>query len=385
MTSIWGSRTGHSARLLAAIAGVTLVIGAASPAHASAKDDAKLVNIDAGPAQIELYGLLQGQLALYTGKDNLIQDGDPAERIGARLRRARLGFEGWLFGSMNFELTVEATQKSVQLLDAWMAYRQFKWLNIELGADKVPFSRFQLFGSSDGALIERPVSVTAMAPDRQVGLTLSGSVGDGLFSYAVGVYNGFERNTNFYEGYVENPAMKGNRFNRLAYAGRIELAPFGPIGKNVADLEGGKFRLGVGAAAFYNDGDTTSTTGWEADLIMKVHGFHFIAEYIGDMASPKHHPTTTSTIPSKLKRMGLTGEAGYVFWPEHMGVNFRAEWVNDDMHIKNNGDSVLLTPGLSYYWHRQHVKVQLDYTHRLELYGANRDNDTLLMQVQLAL
>ena len=341
--------------------------------------------IDGGSAQVALYGVVQGMAGLYTGSDNLVADGDTMEQMGFRLRRARFGFKGWAFGVFDFMISVGADDLSIDLEDAWIGYRQFRVLGATLGNHKVPFSRYALTSSTRQALTERPLSVEAMSPGRQMGMTLEGEVGDGLASYALGVFNGFERHTNFHEGYVQNPATHGNRFNRVAVAGRVSLEPLGSMGRDVADFDGGGLRIGVGSSLYYNDGDTTRTVGWEADVALKIHGFHFVAEYLADSSEPTQRPTTTSTIPAKQDRFGLVGELGYMILPAQLGVAFRTEWFDDDESQDNNGDQVVVTGGVQYYWHRHHFKASLDFTHREELHGTSRDNDALLLSLHLAL
>jgi hypothetical protein len=377
--------------LCASLAAASLLTVAAPRALAgdsdrsNAADAGDLVTIDGGFAQLTFYGLLQAEIALYTGDDNLLQDGDPAERIGFRLRRARLGVGGWAWGVVDYSLTMDLSSgKSVELLDAWIGYRYFPALGFTLGASKVPFSRFAQYGSGRGTLSERPLATQALAPFRQVGLTLEGELG-GLIRYAIGAYNGLERHTNFHEGYVENAGFEGNRFNRLAFAGRLELQPLGALGKDIADLDGGGLRVGVGASLYYSDGKTTKSAGWEVDLAVKLAGMHFIAEYIADTGEPKSVPTTTATIPAGVDRHGFTGELGYFIRPINLGVAVRAELLDDNRDSDSNGDELVLAGGVQYYWHRHHLKAMLDYTHRLELHGSDRDNQTLLLTLQFAL
>lgn len=344
-----------------------------------------LVVFDAGPTQLSPYLLFQGQVAPFTGDENLIQDGDPAENVGARIRRARLGFEGWAFGAIDYGVIVDAAAENVQLLDAYVGYRPFPFFGFRLGAAKVPFSRFALMSSSRQTMTERPLSVSAMAPFRQVGITFEGEVADGLVSYAAGVYNGFERNANFHEGYSQNPSINGNRFNDLAYAGRVTLEPLGSVGDSLADLDKGPLRIAAGTGLYYNDGETTQTTGWEADALLQVRGFHLAAEYLADTAEPARQPTTDATIPTSVDRFALVGEMGYVILADQLGVSFRTELIDDNEALDDNGDEVVVAGGVEYYLHRQHVKAQLDYTHRQELNGPDRDNDTLLLQLQIGL
>ena len=136
---------------------------------------------------------------------------------------------------------------------------------------------------------------------------------------------------------------------------------------------------------FYNDDNAVTTVGWEADLLMKAYGFHLAFEYIGDHGIPVSEPTTPSAIPAEVNRSTMVGEIGYVILQRTLGVAVRAEWMDDDDRVDNEGDSLIVSGGIQYYWHRHHVKAQLDFIHREELHGLARDNDTLLFQFQLKL
>lgn len=358
---------------------------AAPPALADDNDDADLVVLDGGFAQISLLGLLQTQLVPWQGDDALLVSGDPADAPGVRIRRARFGVDGWAWGDVSFELSLEATSGGMDLLDAYVAYRGLTGLSFVVGARKVPFSRFALVGAGDGALVDRPLGVRAMAPFRQVGVTVEGDVGNGIVRWALGVYNGMSRSQSFNEGYRETTALEGNRFSRLAYVGRAELAPLGPVGDGLPDFARGGFRLGLGGGVYYDDGKTVSTLGWEADLIMKVCGFHFLAEVISDSAEPSDKPTTDPVVPTSVARMSLAVEAGYLLVGETLGLTARFELLDDDTDVDNNGDQIAITAGVQAYLHRHHLKAQLEFTHREELDGLALDNDSLVLQTQFQL
>jgi len=357
----------------------------ASSSRSDEADRGDLVVLDGGVAQIAFYGLVSTQAAVYTGSDNLLQDGDSAERPGFRLRRGRFGVRAWAFSYLEFMVSMETADFDVRPLDAWIAYRPFSFMGATLGAHKVPFSRFATTSSARGSLIERPLSVDALAPYRQMGVTLHGEIGAGLASYSLGVYNGLDRHTNFHDGYVENAVFQGNRFNKISVAGRLSLKPLGTVGPDIADLDEGGLRIGVGMSVLHNEGATTRTTAWAADLILKVAGFHFIAEYLADTSEPAIRPTTPQTIPAQADRFGLIAEAGYMILPAQLGVSGRFEWFDDDENVENSGDQIVATGGIQYYWHRHHFKASLDYTHREELAGPALDNDTLLLSAHFSL
>ncbi|MCA9518453.1 MAG: hypothetical protein KC635_26140, partial [Myxococcales bacterium] len=186
-------------------------------------------------------------------------------------------------------------------------------------------------------------------------------------------------------GYGETAALEGNRFSNLAYVARLELAPFGPLGKGLPDLDKGGFRGGLGGAVYYDDGKSVTTFGYEIDLLVKVAGLHLCAELIHDSSSPASDPTTTGTLPTDTSRLTFAGEVGYVILAEQLGVTVRAELVDDDVDLDDNGDQLVLTGGVQYWFQRHHLAATLEYTHRAELEGLELDNDSLLLQLQLQL
>lgn len=359
--------------------------GPAGVARADESDDGDLVVLDGGFAQLSLIGLLQTQFVPWQGDDALIVSGDPADAPGARVRRARFGVKGWAWGEVDWELSLDATSEGMDLLDAWVGYRGLTGIGFVIGARKVPYSRFAMMGAGDGALADRPLGVRAMAPFRQVGLTIEGDVGNGIVRWALGAYNGFSRSQSFNQGYRETTALEGNRFTRLAYVARAELAPLGPLGDGMPDFSRKGLRLGVGGGFYYDDGKTVETLGWEVDLLLKVCGFHFAAELLNDSAEPADQPSTDPVVPGSVSRMALVAEAGYLLIGEQLGLTARFELLDDNTDLDNNGDQIVVTGGVQYYLHRQHLKAQLEFSHREELHGLSLDNDSLMLQVQFEL
>ncbi|MFO0751180.1 MAG: porin [Myxococcota bacterium] len=362
-----------------------VALGLPTATRADDKDAADLVVLDGSFAQVTLLGLLQVEAAPYLGDDALLVNGDPADASGFRLRRARFGFKGYAWGDVDFELTVDGASDGMKLHDAWVAWRGITGLGVVVGARTVPFSRWALADSGAEALSERPLGVRALAPFRQVGLTIEGDVGDGIARYWLGAYNGFTRRSSFGLGFEEATALDGNRFTRLAYVARAELAPLGRLGEGLPDFERGGLRLGLGGGFYYDDGKSISTLGWEIDAVMKVAGLHLALEWLNDSAEPTTQPTTDTSIPTSIDRMALAAEVGYLVCSDKLGVTARFELLDDDKDVDNGGDQIAIGGGVQYYLHRQHLKALLEFTHREELHGASLDNDALLLQVQLGL
>ena len=68
-----------------------------------------------------------------------------------------------------------AAKGTAQLHDAWFGYDRFQFLQVKVGLQDVPFSRYALTGAGDGALVERPFAVRAMAPFHQLGAVIEGA------------------------------------------------------------------------------------------------------------------------------------------------------------------------------------------------------------------
>lgn len=364
-------------------------------AGAAPRSAGALLVFQQGDLRLVMNGLLQAEMALWTGDDNQLAEGDAAEHPGFRLRRARVGWSARAFRFMYLKATMElgggAERKDARVVDASIAYRHFSLVGFELGIHKVPFSRYALVPAGYQALSARPLAVQAMAPFRQVGLTLSGEVARGIIQYAMGVFNGIERAGDFHQGYVGALDQGGNQTGPLAVAARLSLAPRGALGKEVADVEGGPLRIALGTSALRQGAEDRTQVAWSVDLALKVRGFHFLGEYISDyselvdVAADPGASSQGAAVAERLDRTALVGEVGYTFLAGRLGAAARVEWLDTDEATDDEGDAVVFTGGLQHIWHRHHLKAHLEYTYREELHGAARDNQTLLLHLQARL
>ena len=267
-----------------------------------------------------------------------------------------------------------------------MGYRYADWLSVYAGAHTVPFSRSAMMSSSTTSLIERPLAVRSMAPFRQVGIHVEGTLWKGAFSYFLGVYNGFQRSDQFFSGFVENAATFGNRFDEIAYAARIATEPFGELGNTVADYQQTpNFRFGTGVSYFFSNGGTRDIHGGGADALIHWKGLHFLGEVLFNQADPETNPTQATTQIARVKSFAVVGEAGYVLWKDKLGVSARVEWLDPNLDVDSDSDSVVITAGAGFLIVEDVLKAQLDFTHRQELKGVAVDNDLLALQLQLSL
>ncbi|MCO4764317.1 MAG: hypothetical protein KC502_22595 [Myxococcales bacterium] len=334
-----------------------------------------------GEMQVQLHTRLEMRAALLTGEDNQLLRGDLAERPGFAVPRARFGLTGQFAKHIPF--TVVTDLAGATLTDAWIGYQRFHYFKMWFGARTVPFSRSAILSSADAALSERSRSSNAMAPFRQIGLTVGGDYKLLGLTWRAGVYNGFDRHLNFYGGAVNSSGLHGNRFHGLSSVARIQVAPKGKMGPSVHDLTGGKLRFSVGGGAYMNDGGTTTGTGYSADLHVKAGGLHILAEWIRDDAKPSERPTTDNTIPEALTREAMSVEVGYVW--RKLTFAARAELVNPNTDVENNDDEMWVSASVGKALVGNLLRVWLQYDHRRELQGQTFDNDTLLFKIMLRL
>ncbi len=339
--------------------------------------------IQRGEMQVRLHTRLELRAALLTGDDNQLLRGDYAERVGFSMPRARLGLQGQFANKIPFAVVTDLAGN--RLTDAWIGYERFRFFKMWFGARTVPFSRSAILSSADAALSERSRASDAMAPFRQVGITVGGDYPLLNLTWRFGLYNGFDRHEahSFYGGAVNGSGLQGNKFHGLSAVGRLQIQPLGKLGPSVHDLEGGKLRLSLGGGAYMNDGGATAGTGYSADLHLKASGLHMLAEYIRDDASPKENPTTAATIPGQITRQAMSFEVGYVFRKLTFAV--RGELIDANTLVENNDDELWVSAAVGRAFVGNMLRAWLQYDHRRESAGLPYDNDSLHFKIMLRL
>lgn len=200
------------ARTLFVIGVLVLGTGALRPVAAQSADDSGAVSV-AGGGTLTVGGLLQTDA--YLG-------GSGPDQFRARSARLRLGGR---VRSLQYVVQTDFASSSV-LLDAYARLPLTNRLRVTAGLFKTPFSAEFLTPRPALLFAERARVVNALAPNRQAGVTLGGTLLPERLSARVGVFNGTR-------------GLGPNDNDLFLYVGRLNgQLPLGPgqleVGTNVA-------------------------------------------------------------------------------------------------------------------------------------------------------
>jgi hypothetical protein len=317
--------------------------------------------------EVRVGGLVQVHAAPYVGDDALVENGDPATRPGFRLRRSRVGFEGRFRQPLRIELVIdmlEADEDEGSVSDARLHYDWRPELRFSLGVGKVAFSRGSLESSRRLPVIERPLVVTEIAPDRRLGANLEGALLGGSLVYVAGLANGSE-------GFAD-----GNEFGGYLAGGRLQYFVLGePKGLDVRD------GVSVGASGYYENAPATNGFALSGDVIANFSGATLVLEGLCDTRTPDDSPEVSPTIADDITRCGgyATGLYDLEGLPVPLQPAVRVELLDDNTEVEDAGDAWQISGGLNSMLIDPYLRAQLHYTSRIERRGPNRSNDSLVL------
>jgi len=335
--------------------------------------DTKVQLFKKGPFTLQMGGMIQVQAAFYVGDDAALRLHDPADTEGFRVRRARFGFGGTLFEDWTFYLAADlkdalyaAMGKDYgnEILDARITWCRFPWLAVSAGINKVPYSVLALQSSSRLELIERPVTVQTIAPDRRVGVTLSGAA-LGL-EYAAGLYNG------------STSVTSGNQMGGLATGVRVQ---YNILGKPRAFVPG-PLRIAVGGGFMYDQLPSVDAVRAAGNLDVRFFRARLQGEFLWEHTVTDERPGSSAVEKGDTSRWGVVGELSAFVWRELVQLAFRYEYLKDNERLSTLGEQQLFVGGVNVYLYRHRLKMQANYIHRREVEGKPWENDVAFAQIQ---
>ena len=169
------------------------------------------------------------------------------------LHRARVGVDGTFLKFFEYEVERELRDSSQPWRDVYVNARFTRWLQLQAGKFKVPFSLDELTGSMDLDFIYRTLAASYLAPGRDVGVMAHGGLLKGAVKYQAAIFRRGGENVRASEQtdpqsgrttagrIVVRPwdGRKGNLLRTLAVgtsftAGRVPEGPYSLRSKSVA-------------------------------------------------------------------------------------------------------------------------------------------------------
>lgn len=133
-------------------------------------------------------GVIQSDLILF--------DSHYPEDNDFDIRRARLFLTGKLFRYFNYEFEVELEgASSDRLVDAYINFDYFPYLQLQAGQFKEPFSLENLISDKYLPFNERSMAYY-LTPARDVGFMIHGNLFKDTINYGIGIFNGDGRDAN---------------------------------------------------------------------------------------------------------------------------------------------------------------------------------------------
>ena len=132
------------------------------------------------------------------------------------IRRLRLGFEGFIFEKIGYNLEMNIDGDESELIFAYVNLGYIPWANLRIGQFKEPFSYEVLYPEKYLDFVERANIAASVAPAEDIGIMVHnlGKPYAGMFEYGIGLFNG--------EGIHLNDAENAD----MEFAGRIAVLPF---------------------------------------------------------------------------------------------------------------------------------------------------------------
>jgi hypothetical protein len=304
--------------------------------------------------------------------------GDPEDDTGVKLRRVRLGLKGGddtvkysvRVGMASAYDVVEEAQgydAGLGLVDTYVGYAPVKGLWVVGGLQKVPVSREALMSSGNLTFTDRAVSTHWLTPGHDLGLVV-----DGRWEFLrarLGVFNG-------------SGDLTGDDNDGKLFAARVE----GKLGEGAVYRTGGTvddFTMAIGVDGWTNNETAISSTGYGADLIVRLEGLTVLAEARQVVSEPKEDLVMVPGVFAETTRQGVMTQVGYSIGSFEPALRYSI--LDDDMDVEDVGDVAEGMAGVTWHGDDGRFRAGTGYAYRMERGGQPVTNDTVRMWLQLKL
>ncbi len=224
------------------------------------------------------------------------------------LRRVRPIFEGTVYKIFDFRIMPDFGGGQTVLQDAYLEGRFTPAFRVRAGKFKPPVGLERLQSGTDLLFVERGFP-TNLVPNRDLGVQVSGDLGGGAASYAVGVFNGVP----------DGASADGDTNDDKDFAARLFFVPFAK--------GGGAFKnLGFGVAA--STGDQEGTVASPGLPSFRTPGQQTFFSYRSDGTAP-------NTVIADGRRTRLSPQAYLYTGP----FGLLAEYVTSEQAVQRAGAS----------------------------------------------
>jgi phosphate-selective porin OprO/OprP len=176
--------------------------------QAKVRGDAVLKSSD-GRVSVELHGLIQTDGRKFLGDDaHTFVD-------NVVLRRVRPILSGKPLESLSFLIVPDFGEGKAVLQDAWFEWTGDEALKVRVGKFKAPFGLERLQSDAHRMFVETGYA-TQLAPNRELGVQISGCLADKRLGYAVAAV----------DGVVDGTVAEGDANDSKDLLGRLWIQPF---------------------------------------------------------------------------------------------------------------------------------------------------------------
>ncbi len=283
---------------------------------------------------------LNGQVqARYIANLNGDRDGEAEVLSGFELRRAKLGFEGYIADpKIEYSLVIanERAGGNTFLEDAILSYKYDNGMKISVGRMKVPFLFEELLSPKRQLAVERGLSTEFFTLNRSEGVKIDGDFSDEL-RYSVMLHDG---------GNSEATASTADTVDYAA-TGRVEYLVFGDWKqyKDLVAFDDDAF-LAIGGAAHIESqsGAADPTAAFTVDAVYKTGP-------LSAMGAVMFADDTEST------QIGALAQVGYSISKE-LQPFARYDFIDSDEDGIDTFNAI--TAGVNYYLKGHNAKFTID-------------------------
>lgn len=343
------------------------------------------VQVKTGAAELKFSGRVQFQLETTTcteftpGPASACSSDEAG--LDMFLRRARFALEAKIDERLTFKLEPDFSKvDDVRLKDAWGRYSFSPNVSIRAGHIKRPFDGFEMTSSSwlpFEAVGSVPGVSSAMLPsytgltksfnlaDRDVGFLFEGSTTDGVFSFAIGAFNGGSdsgsSDTNAEKQFIGRAQVSleaGGMPLDLAGAVALTDAPFTALGGEMDAEYYTNFELWAELGGYGREGLVV-----QAGLVLGDNPMFNPLGGAIDLAGGEDFASLRSAQAAVAYRMPTDD----VEWLEAISPVVRVSHADPNTDVEND-DAWVVTPGIGFYFHKRN---RLTLTWDMASFGAD--------------